>query len=120
MGENSFDCDRSVVVDGDPCEPKDEGFGACSMDAQTRLQCKGGKFVETYRCRGPKKCAVDDDDDVTCDTSIGAPGDPCYAEGTGMCSEDKKGLLLCKNGKLVVESSCPTSCGTKDGEIICR
>ncbi len=100
---------------GDSCT----GGGTC-QDAKVQLLCIGGKLV-AGACKGPKGCTTAGDTS-TCDLTIADAGDVCTSsgEGKGGCSTDKKSLLLCKAGKMVVERGCSgTPCDSSGTEIAC-
>ncbi len=49
---NKLDCDMSLAVEKDPCDPRLEGHVACSGDRSATLICKSGRFVLDEKCRG--------------------------------------------------------------------
>jgi hypothetical protein len=112
---DKIECDRTQVEAGDTCT--EEGAAACSVDKASFLECKGGKFVETMKCKGADHCAVESNR-VACDASLADVGDPCEQEGSGACSVDGKKLLTCRGKKLVVQRAC--NCEVKGNSIGCR
>jgi hypothetical protein len=97
--------------------------------------CRDGRFALWRRCRGPRACVVGaapassdaratdagatqpasegaDARSVRCDTSAGAPGDPCERRGSYACSTDGKTMLVCTGTSLAAASSCrgPNGC----------
>jgi hypothetical protein len=100
-------CDTSVAKIGDPCF-SNNGV-SCSIDLKEELRCKAGVWAHAITCGGPKACTSKFTDGKTttvdCDTTFANVGDACKGDG-GSCSIDKQSLLLCKDGKLVVDKVC--------------
>lgn len=85
-------CDQSVAAPGDVCVgPVDAA--ACTADGGAKLRCVGGRQEIASRCGGPLGCRVEEDR-VTCDASVAAPGDACEGE-VHACTEGGTALLLC-------------------------
>jgi hypothetical protein len=85
--------------------------GSCDKDHQTKCLskdraaiCEGGKWNEVS-CGGPSAC---DSDRGTCDETVAKVDSACgNREGhLVVCSDDKKELLACADGKWKVESHC--------------
>jgi hypothetical protein len=90
-------CDDHLGVEGDTCVMKLNESYACTQDHGSQLVCKDGTFVVASTCKGPKKCAVENDV-VHCDDDFGDVRDPCIAspnEANYACSTDKKIELVC-------------------------
>ncbi|NUO48779.1 MAG: hypothetical protein HOV80_07980 [Polyangiaceae bacterium] len=112
---DKIECDRTLVTAGDSCS--EEGAAACSVDKLSFLECNGGKFIETMKCKGADHCAIESGR-VGCDASLADVGDPCDQEGAAACSVDGKKLLTCKGTKLVMQRAC--NCEVKGNMIGCR
>lgn len=113
--KDRIECDRTLVAAGDSCS--EEGAAACSVDKASFLECKGGKFVETMKCKGADHCAVESGR-VACDASLADVGDECDEEGAAACSVDGKKVLTCKGKKMTVQRAC--TCEVKGNTIGCR
>lgn len=103
-------CDNSLANIGDPCGQADDH--ACALDQKSMLVCKADKWELQSHCRGAKACRMDGDD-VTCDESVAAVGDPCGTEGGAACSADMKAVLECKGGKMALDENCKKGCDVK-------
>lgn len=127
-------CDDTLGAEGDPCPSSPALDYACSEDHAAALVCRDGRFALWRRCRGPRACVVGaapgasdaraadagaaqpaneaDTRSVRCDTSAGAPGDPCERRGSYACSTDGKTMLVCTGASLAPASSCrgPNGC----------
>ena len=97
---------------GDVCGAADEGSYTCTS-ASEALLCKAERLVHRD-CRGPNGCAAN-----KCDRSIGREGDACSERNAGyydgfdvVCTEDRKALLVCRDGKLAIDARCrgPNGC----------
>ncbi len=106
-------CDQTFAHVGDPCKEPQFSYSpmlACSEDKQTQLECRNGRLELALHCRGPRGC-----DGATCDRSLLAAGDECYAlDGWEKCSIDGKATVACNNEskKLDVVRVCsgPNAC----------
>ncbi|HEY1693486.1 MAG TPA: hypothetical protein VGG39_15065 [Polyangiaceae bacterium] len=106
------DCDDTVAAEGDAC-PRDPPLDyACTADKSRAVVCKEGTFALWRACRGPEGCALEGARSVKCDTTLGAPGDPCGQAGTFACAADGKAILACDGTTLTASSSCrgPQGC----------
>jgi hypothetical protein len=123
-------CDDTLGVEGEPCPDSPPLDYACTADHAEALVCRDGRFALWRRCRGPRGCEVGssvgagealatdaghevaDAKSVRCDTSAGAPGDPCERRGSYACSTDGKTMLVCAGTSLMPASSCrgPSGC----------
>lgn len=113
-------CGEKKPKPGEVCKIEDEGTVVCA-DATTALLCKASRRA-VIPCRGAKGCSVDEkvktNKRASCDRSLGREGEACYVdevfgvEPDDVCSEDKKTVLACKNGKFVVDLHCrgPNAC----------
>lgn len=101
---------------GDDCD--EPGSFVC-QEAVLSLECRSGKWRQ-LPCRGPLGCR-ETDEAVRCDTSGNGPGDACAAsaEGRGLCRQDGKAILECREGILVETASC-ASCVVEDTEVTCQ
>jgi hypothetical protein len=106
------ECDDTVAAEGDACPLNPPLDYACSADKARALVCKDGHYALWRACRGPDACQVEGGRNVRCDTTLGAPGDPCALQGTYACSADGKAMLLCDGSTLATASSCrgPDGC----------
>ena len=98
-------CDYSGNAVGDVCSTDDEGKAECTAEGE-RISCTNGKYV-VEPCRGPDGCKVAGDR-VDCDKLLSRKDDPCrkIEEKSYACSDDRKHLLVCKDGKFVVVEEC--------------
>jgi hypothetical protein len=123
-------CDDTLGVEGEPCPNSPPLDYACTADRAEALVCRDGRFALWRRCRGPRGCEVGssvgagealppdaghgvaDGRSVRCDTSAGAPGDPCERRGSYACTTDGKTMLVCTGTSLAAASSCrgPSGC----------
>ncbi|HXN33637.1 MAG TPA: hypothetical protein VN894_17330 [Polyangiaceae bacterium] len=108
---DSDDCDDTIAADGDSCPRNPPLDYACTADRSEALICKEGRFALWRSCRGPDRCEMVDGRTLHCDTTLGAPGDPCAQRGTYSCSVDQKAMLVCDGSTLVPASSCRGSEG---------
>ena len=106
------------------CGSTSEG-GACNTvgflcaDPTAALECKGGVWVK-LPCRGAGGCKRETDT-VRCDMTGNKEGDNCAstAQGRGLCTDDMKGTLECREGKLVKTNTCGRSCTIMGDQVIC-
>ncbi len=113
-------CDDSVASEGDTCMGQSEEEYACSVDKKRALICKNGKFDRYLECRGKSGCALLGQQ-VSCDTSVAAKGDPCKIQGSSACSDDQKELLICRDRRFAHYRYCRghAGCYTKDDAPAC-
>jgi hypothetical protein len=106
-------CDNSTAKEGDVCNEPDDA--ACSVEKNSALQCKSGKFVFVEACKGPNGCQYKNDK-IYCDNDISDLGDPCIAEGDLACSADLKSLLQCEGGSFKAVNACrgPRACAVHE------
>lgn len=99
---------------GDKCS----STGFFCADLITALECRSGVWV-SLPCKGKGGC-VRDGDLIRCDMSGNAVGDNCAtsAEAKGLCAQDGRSTLECRDGKLVKTNVC-TSCAVVGEEIRC-
>ena len=98
-------CDDSIADVGDPCMGITEEEYACSVDKKRALLCNGKKFERFLECRGTAGCNLLGQQ-VSCDTTVAAKGDPCKTQGASACSVDQKEMLICKDGKFAGYRFC--------------
>jgi hypothetical protein len=103
--QNHANCDTTISNVGDPCMAQADEEYACSPDKKQALLCKNGRFDRYLECRGPSGCSLLGAQ-VSCDTSIAKKGDPCKVQKASACSDDKKELLVCQDGKFVEYRFC--------------
>jgi hypothetical protein len=115
QGESSPSCDQTIGQEGDPCTTSDTQESACTADLKKTLLCREGRFAVSRVCRGPKGCSPGMTPE--CDQSIGEVGDLCSRPGAELmgCSTDRKALLACRGGKLVVQGECTAPKGCQMG-----
>jgi hypothetical protein len=104
-------CDQSRAEIGDACV---EGATACASDAIRSLKCESGRFVLGERCGGAAGCVVGQAG-IACDTSAGAPGDPCRDAGKLACAPDGKAIVRCDGTRFVATTTCrgPSGCAPR-------
>lgn len=102
LGCNRFEkhanCDTTISNVGDPCMSQADEEYACSPDKKQALLCKNGRFERFLECRGQAGCSLLGAQ-VSCDTSVAKKGDPCKVQNASACSDDKKEMLVCRDGK---------------------
>ena len=98
-------CTHNEYAVGEPCF--EEGEPQCTGDGKAMIKCVGNRWELLDECNGALGC-VANAKGATCDLGAAAAGDDCTPEneGNASCTEDGKALLLCKDGKMVVESTC--------------
>ena len=110
----AVDCDFSAAAAGDPCL---DDASQCSADNSTMVTCKAKKITLT-KCLGPKACATSKTQ-IDCDTSVQPVGAPCEGADDVACTPDKKQMLSCAAGKLVLAQNCRGAKGcTSEGRKI--
>jgi hypothetical protein len=112
----AVDCDFSGAAEGDACL---DDSSQCSADNTTMVTCKAKKIALT-KCLGPKAC-VTSPTVIDCDTSVQPAGAPCEGADDVACTPDKKQMLTCTGGKLVVGQNCrgPKGCTIEARKIGC-
>ena len=102
LGCNRFqdhaNCDTTISNVGDPCMAQTDEEYACSPDKKQALLCKNGRFERYLECRGQAGCSLLGAQ-VSCDTSVAKKGVPCKVQGASACSDDKKEMIVCRDGK---------------------
>jgi len=106
------ECDDTTAAEGDRCPRNPPLDYACTPDRARALVCRDGRFAVWRDCRGPDGCRVVDGRNVQCDTTLGAPGDPCAQPGTYACSVDRAAMLVCDGSTLSPATTCrgPQGC----------
>lgn len=119
-GERAL-CDASLARVGDPC--KADGETACDQKGRGVLTCQARRMTPTYACRGPEGCAIASGK-LNCDMSKARASDPCSKEmlGKHACSDDEKGIVVCKDGHFQLEQSCEKEkrCRAESGRVACE
>ena len=112
----AVECDFSGAAAGDAC--LDES-SQCSADNTTMVTCKAKKVTLT-KCLGPKACATSPTQ-IDCDTSVQPAGAQCEGADDVACTPDKKQMLRCASGKLVIGTNCrgPKGCTVEGHKIGC-
>lgn len=110
-------CDIAGNHPGDRCSRDEQGAAAC-QDGSHLLTCRDGA-IQALSCRGPGGCLIDGPR-VSCDTSLGAPGDACD-EGKKACSVDGDAVLECRGKKLLELYRCrgEHGCASVSGRLEC-
>jgi hypothetical protein len=103
--QDHANCDDSIAEVGDNCMNAIEDEYACSTDKKRALICKNGKFELHLACRGKAGCTLLGQQ-VSCDTSVAAKGDPCKVQGAVACTEDQKNMVICREGKFETYRFC--------------
>jgi hypothetical protein len=60
LKEGKLDCDMSVAVERDACDPRQEGHVACSPDHTATLICKSGRFTSDEKCKRGTTCVAEE------------------------------------------------------------
>jgi hypothetical protein len=99
-------CTHTEYVVGEACFTP-EGEPQCTGDGKGMITCEKNHWVLTQACTGKLGC-VANAKGATCDLAVAAAGDACTPdnEGNASCTDDGKLLLLCKGGKMEIESTC--------------
>lgn len=98
-------CTHQDYAVGEPCF--EEGEPQCTGDGKGMIKCENNRWILLNECNGALGC-VAYVKGAKCDLGAAAAGDDCTPEneGNASCTEDGSALLLCKDGKMVVESTC--------------
>jgi len=118
LGTITCDTTRSEV--GTACPDSLDGKGACDADDKALLTCAHGRWDTQAKCGGSKGCSSAGTN-LSCDQSVGTPGDGCTHEGRMACTSDGRERLVCKDGKMVEELSCggPAACHVDGTDVSC-
>jgi hypothetical protein len=54
-----LDCDLTLALEDDPCEPKLQGHIACSPERDRLVRCHQGRFVLEEKCKTGKACMTE-------------------------------------------------------------
>lgn len=103
--EDHANCDDSIASAGDACMGLGDEEYACSPDRKRALVCKGGVFATHLECRGGGGCSQLGQQ-LSCDTSLAAKGDPCKAQGAVSCTPSGAEMVVCRDGKFVLHRYC--------------
>jgi hypothetical protein len=71
------------------------------------LTCNAGKLALASKCRGAGGCKDIGAGLVACDVSVAEANDVCIGKSRA-CSLDASAVLECKDGRMVVETTCPS------------
>jgi hypothetical protein len=120
MYKGQGNCDDSIASEGDACVGQVEEEYACSVDKKRALICKNKRFAVYLECRGKAGCALLGQQ-VSCDTSVAAKGDPCKVQGSSACAVDQKEMLICRDGRFAHYRFCrgQAGCYAKDDAPAC-
>jgi hypothetical protein len=114
-------CTHSNYAVGEACF--EEGEPQCTGDGKSMIKCENSHWKLLEECTGKLGC-VANVKGAKCDLAVAAAGGDCTPdnEGNASCTEDGTALLLCKGGKMVVESTCKGmhGCRQKGTEIECN
>lgn len=114
-------CDDDFADVNDPCKSaaSDANY-SCTPDKKTIVVCQSNKFVEWEGCHGPKGCHIENNQ-VYCDTSMGAVGDQCRHADSHACSDDATQLLRCSpQFKWTKQMDCKHGCKVHGTEVDCN
>jgi len=118
MGDGS--CTHTEYKVGEACLT--EGKPECSGDRKQAIKCVTGHWKLMDECKGALGC-VSNVEGTKCDLGASSVGSPCTKEneGNASCTEDKKNLLLCKSGKMVLGATCKGmhGCRQRGTELEC-
>lgn len=103
--QDHANCDDSLAAAGDACMNATDEEYACSADKKRALLCKNGRFERYLECRGKAGCSLLGQQ-ISCDTSVAAKGDPCKVQGAVACTEDQKNMVICRDGKFETYRYC--------------
>ncbi|NOU30034.1 MAG: hypothetical protein HOO96_19190 [Polyangiaceae bacterium] len=103
VGEGS--CTHLKYEVGEPC--LEEGKPECSGDRKAMIKCENNHWKLLDKCTGALGC-VANAKGAKCDLGAAEAGSTCTPqnEGNAACTPDKKALLLCKSGKMVLGATC--------------
>lgn len=98
-------CTHTEYKVGEACF--EEGEPQCTGDGKSMIKCENSHWVLLEECTGRLGC-VANVEGAKCDLAVAAAGDACTPdnEGNASCTEDGSALLLCREGKMVVEATC--------------
>ncbi|HEY1960338.1 MAG TPA: hypothetical protein VGH28_32230 [Polyangiaceae bacterium] len=102
-------CDTSKGDVGDPCAS--ENASVCSVDGKSHLRCDQGKLILVSRCNRDG-CTTGDNGEGHCGWPFANEGDTCKPKpgaperASGACTEDNKGEMRCKDGKMTKVRAC--------------
>ena len=101
----SGSCTHTSYAVGEPC--LNEGEPQCSGDRKSMIKCENSHWKLLNKCGGALGC-VANVNGAKCDLGAASAGDECTKEneGNASCTPDKKNLLVCKSGKMVLAQTC--------------
>jgi hypothetical protein len=97
-------CDESVALEQDGCNAPDAI--ACTPDHKEALRCTHKHFIVDETCKGPKGCALDSSQKISCDNDIADVNDPCHFIGDYACTADKSLVMKCVDNRMVPLNTC--------------
>ena len=114
-GTKQSSCDDDLASLGDPCMnglngPTKNNY-ACGIDHRSALVCRDGHFALWRYCKAANGCQLLNDK-IDCDNTLGDPGDPCGTTGSFVCNLEHSALLMCRDERLALVSTCrgPKGC----------
>lgn len=114
-------CVHQNYAVGEPCFEENEP--ECTGDGTAMIKCENSRWVKVNDCNGKLGC-VANAKGAKCDLGATHAGDDCTPdnEGNASCNEEGDALLLCKDGKMMVESTCKGmhGCRQKGKTIECN
>lgn len=117
----SASCTHQQYQVGEPCF--EEGQPQCTGDKKSMIKCENNRWILLDECTGRLGC-VANAQGAKCDLAVAAAGDSCSPdnEGNASCTDDGSALLLCREGKMVVEATCKGmhGCRQKGTSIECN
>jgi SCP-2 sterol transfer family protein len=92
-------CDVTGNAAGEACRAED----APRCGGARLFRCELGR-LKVSECRGPRGCTAGEP--PACDQSLAAAGAECEVADSVACSDDRKALLVCREGRFEREASC--------------
>jgi hypothetical protein len=114
-------CDDDFADVNDPCQSNaSDANYSCTPDKKTIVVCQSNKFIEWEGCHGPKGCHIENNQ-VFCDTTMGAVGDTCRHADNHACSDDAQSMLRCTaQFKWAKQQDCHHGCRVHGNEVDCN
>jgi hypothetical protein len=105
----------------------------CAPDRGAVIQCQNGQWIMLQACPGARGCGIANNNNmIQCDTSprvagpapapapaaAGGVGEACAAEGGYGCTNDRRGLTICRGGRTALASTCRGQRGCAVGNAV--
>ena len=101
---DAVECANDGYIDGEPCDSTSDDH-ECSVDKKAQLKCEGKHWKTVDKCLGPAGCKSTTSE-VHCDDTFAELAAPCTNDDSYSCAVDKKSLLQCHGGKIILDSQC--------------